>query len=1053
MSSADGEKKFKGEDDDAKLGLDKEVLERLDRVSYVLGMDAIKRISSQKVLIVGLKGLGIEVAKNVVLSNVKSVTILDNEVVQISDLSSQFFLTPADVGKVSRAQASLNKLRELNRFVDVEISTVQQLTEDFLKQFQIVVLTNNRSLTHLKQVADLCHKNGIHVIASDVRGVFGWVFCDYGPNFVVTDTNGEDPLSALISSISHDEKEHQVIKLDEKRHGFEDGDHVQFTEVKGMTEINQVKEPIRVTVTGPFTFKLHFDTSKFSQYTSGGRVTQVKMPKTLKFKSLSESLLAPEFLFSDFAKFEHPQQWHLLLQATLIYQERHAGHLPVSHDKESTEKVLAILNELNNSLPSDNPTKVEKINDKVLIPLIETSAGEISPMSAVFGGIVAQEVLKAASGKFHPIYQWFYLDAVEALPKHEEGVAIHADEYKPLNSRYDDQIAVFGRTFQDKLNNLRYFLVGAGAIGCEMLKNWAMMGIGTGPNGRVFVTDMDTIEMSNLSRQFLFRNENIGQFKSKAAAAAILKMNPDVHVEAHTAKCGPETEDFYDDKFFNNLSGVANALDNIAARLYVDSRCVLTGKSLLESGTLGPKGNVQVVVPFVTQHYGADRDPAETQYPSCTVKSFPYLAQHSIQWARELFEGEFTKVAEDVNGWITKDDFWENLPKVGNEAAQREVIDGIDKAVSTKPRDWDACIAIARQRFQDLFINNIIQLTFTFPKEHLTDKGLPFWSPPKRFPTPLPGFDPRDHLHVFYVHATAHLIAATYGIAPTKAESDPHYVAKVASNVKVETFVPKHGLKINTDEKKNENDSGAGVSSPDEDKQRIEDVHRKLKDKNGIPKGWKMIPASFEKDDDTNHHIDYIWSASMLRCRNYEIPELDRHATKQIAGKIIPAIVTTTALITGLVCTEFYKIIQQGKPLDQYKNAFVNLALPFFSFSEPAAAAKIKWIASKDDKTLTVWDSLRVDEGKDLTVREFLDSLQKSHNLKIDMISAGKVLIFNAYTKSAKENLDRKISEIFQTATKTVLTPNVDRILLEITAEDADLEEEVNTPTVYYKFR
>jgi hypothetical protein len=50
-------------------------------------------------------------------------------------------------------------------------------------------------------------------------------------------------------------------------------------------------------------------------------------------------------------------------------------------------------------------------------------------------------------------------------------------------TRYDGNIAVFGRTAQEKLANLRVFLVGAGAIGCEMLKNWAMMGIATGPNG------------------------------------------------------------------------------------------------------------------------------------------------------------------------------------------------------------------------------------------------------------------------------------------------------------------------------------------------------------------------------------------------------------------------------------------------------------------------------------------------------------------------------------------------------------------------------------------
>lgn len=69
---------------------------------------------------------------------------------------------------------------------------------------------------------------------------------------------------------------------------------------------------------------------------------------------------------------------------------------------------------------------------------------------------------------------------------------------------------MFGREFQEKIANTNEFLVGAGAIGCEMLKNWAMMGLGAGPQGRLTITDMDTIEKSNLNRQFLFRPADVG---------------------------------------------------------------------------------------------------------------------------------------------------------------------------------------------------------------------------------------------------------------------------------------------------------------------------------------------------------------------------------------------------------------------------------------------------------------------------------------------------------------------------------------------------------------
>ena len=90
-------------------------------------------------------------------------------------------------------------------------------------------------------------------------------------------------------------------------------------------------------------------------------------------------------------------------------------------------------------------------------------------------------------------------------------------------------------------------MVGAGAIGCELLKNFAMLNISTDitKKGKIYLTDPDIIEVSNLSRQFLFREKHIRMPKSVTAAYSVKNMSKTINVLPLQEKVAPSSENIF----------------------------------------------------------------------------------------------------------------------------------------------------------------------------------------------------------------------------------------------------------------------------------------------------------------------------------------------------------------------------------------------------------------------------------------------------------------------------------------------------------------------------
>ena len=1033
-------------------------------------MKTMKKLLQLKVFIYGLRGLGIEVAKNIILNGCKEVSIYDSNIVKINDLGSNFYLTEKDVGKKRRDEACLQKLSQLNQYVKTSILDLEQkqdineFIEHFcqkIKKFDVVVITELQTMYFISKLDIFCRnpENNIKLIYGMCLGLAGYIFVDFGMNHIITDTNGEECGTYLIKSISKDDKGTVVIDNIQGTNNikFGDGSYVKFKDVGGMTELNDKEFEVRLE--NFETFRIG-DTSKFSEYTKGGVAYQIKKPvlkQYFDFGLRSAIISDPMHRFNipDYTKTGRPELLYLILTGIHDYFVSHENKLPELNNMEQVKEICEKVKQMYTITKEQHVpwyAEIQEYDERVVLNVVRWCAANLQPVCGFFGGIIAQEIIKA-TGKYLPIDQWFIQDFLEIA----ENVKEDADR-SLKNCRYDDQIAIFGNEIQDKIKKSNIFMIGAGATGCEFLKNFAMMGFCTDKDAKYVVTDNDNIEISNLSRQFLFKKKDVGKSKALVAIESTKEMNPEFNGEGLQLKVCPETENVFNEDFWEKQDFIIFAVDSVEARKYIDTKVIYYHKPAIDSGTLGIRAKSQIIIPHQTLTYSDNKQSSsgtQNKIPMCTLRHFPSLIQHCIEWSRDCFSGYFGEKINSIKLFFSDyNSFKQETTRKGSPMAQLDFLSDaklfIDMIVT---KDLKKIVEYAVNEYTTNFDHKIQKLLISYPPDYKDKNGADFWVGSKRLPHPIP-YDANDKLCLEYVYKLVFILAHALGIEFTKDELNKENVKNISKEIKIKELEKNfERVDINKEEdaeknnNQNQNQNYNQGNQPneclnieqmeinsEEQKQakiKLEEIYKELdtiKRENYDPN--KISPEEFEKDHDENGHIDFIHAGANLRARNYNIDECERDITKKIAGKIIPTVLTTTAAIAGFASMQLYTL-QQTHEKKFFRNSFMTLNNAFCFFSEPSPPVKMEDSEYSETtrgpmKTIpegwNIWDVIEIKGPK--TCGEFLDDFKKKYNVDIDMLVGNGETFLNLMFKRDEEKMKTNIETLYETTKKKKIKKN-----------------------------
>ncbi|KAG8996744.1 E1 ubiquitin-activating protein uba2 [Tulasnella sp. 427] len=463
-------------------------------------------------------------------------------------------------------------------------------------------------------------------------------------------------------------------------------------------------------------------------------------------------------------------------------------------------------------------------------------------------------------------------------------------------------LAILGPKLVDKLAQTRVLMVGAGGIGCELLKNVVLTGFGD-----ITLLDLDTIDLSNLNRQFLFRKKDVKKSKALVAAQTAQAFNPSCKI---TPIHGNIKEDQFDVNWFKSFDIVLNALDNLGksrpsslvfnclavltlvlldiryadARRHVNKMCMAANIPLVESGTAGYLGQVQPILRDSTECFDCMPKPTPKTFPVCTIRSTPSTPIHCIVWAKSYLLPQLFGEQEDDESELDQAALQgENATEIANLRKEARAFKQVRDSLLSSPPEQAAALV-----FNKVFNDDIKRLL------SMSD----MWKARKP-PTSL------DRELIL-----ADKFAAPAVPAPSSSEKSGPAAANVIVNGTGSSTIPNGGVASSSSRAKLKDQRQLSL------KDNVELFDESLSRLAARLRSGKETNISFDKDDPDT--LDFVTATANLRAVAYAIENKTRWEVKEMAGNIIPAIATTNAIISGLIVLQALHILRAkatGKPI------------------------------------------------------------------------------------------------------------------------------------------